>query len=206
MSAATKHEWHESKPMPRRVAQAAVLCALSEGQALYIPALWSHAVASEAAGGLNAALNLWFTRGTASFDAAVHDAPTFGPALVCRAEALKMLDRRAEAAADLVAALALPSASLPASLRASTEAELQAARTIEFRRQLRREIVSSGGWSRGVEQRVRDRVSVWPQQRTQQAHGVFGDFREPQPQPASRPSSLAARVAHGSSSDAKAEL
>ncbi len=76
----------------------------------------------EALRGLNAAVSLWYTRGTHSFDAALRQAPEHATARLCRAHALKTLGRPAEAARDLSTALALDS--LPECLRSSTTQEL----------------------------------------------------------------------------------
>lgn len=89
---------------------------VSAGEALFIPALWSHAVRSSAteavsasdgtsAGAsavpasrsLHAMVNLWYVRGMHSFDAAVRAAPAFAPAHAVRGSALRSLGRLTEA-------------------------------------------------------------------------------------------------------------
>lgn len=111
----------------------------------------------EALRGLNAAVSLWYTRGTHSFDAALRQAPEHATARLCRAHALKTLGRTAEAARDLSTALALDS--LPECLRSSTTQELDVLHAAVFREQLQRESRRAGGWSRGLEKRVRAEVA-----------------------------------------------
>ena len=79
----------------------AVLCTILPGQTLFVPALWSHAVASKAerASGLNAAVNLWYVRGTASFTRALHASPNFAAGYFALGAALQTLERPSEAAA-----------------------------------------------------------------------------------------------------------
>jgi tetratricopeptide (TPR) repeat protein len=157
-------------PPSDRVARAAVHCSLAPGQALFIPALWAHAVASTpetirlptpepVEGRLHAAINFWFTRGTHSFDAALREAPTHAPARVCRGSTLAALGRHEEALEDFEAALELPT--LPEGLRASTEHLAATTRDTLYRARLRREVTRAGGWTRDVERRVR--AEVWPQ-------------------------------------------
>ena len=165
-------EEQQSGPPPSaRAARATVHCSVPPGHALFIPALWAHAVASTPAaitipgaahGELNAAANLWFTQGTHSLDAAVQAAPRFAPAHVCRGQGLEALGRHAEAALAYEAALALPT--LPDSWWRSTERRVAAARAEaaarEYRARLKRAVARAGGWSRDVERRVR--AEVWP--------------------------------------------
>ena len=116
---------------PSRVAARATVCTLERGQALFIPALWSHAVESipetlEEARALafdrdgslpqasptplNAAVNLWFVHGTRSFEEALRIAPAFPQAHTCSGDALRTLGRHDEARHAFSAALALQSA------------------------------------------------------------------------------------------------
>ena len=101
------------------IARHGLRCTLLAGSALFIPALWAHAVASTdnpagraepgattgppvpstAPSALNGAVNLWYTRGIESFDAAVRAAPRFPQAHMARGDALRTLGRQAEAAA-----------------------------------------------------------------------------------------------------------
>ena len=97
----------------------ALLCTLNRGEALYVPALWSHAVASstsstskaatvsangevaadDADDELNTMVNLWFLReGLATFEAALAAAPDFAQAHTCHGSALSVLGRHSDAA------------------------------------------------------------------------------------------------------------
>ncbi|KAL1510598.1 hypothetical protein AB1Y20_006899 [Prymnesium parvum] len=89
-------------------------CVLREGQTLFLPALWSHAVlssphpaSSSPAAGLNVAVNVWFIRGTHSFSRALAAQPAWSEAHFCHAEALHKTGRLAEAAAAYERSLAL---------------------------------------------------------------------------------------------------
>jgi Flp pilus assembly protein TadD len=87
----------------------AQLCTILPGQTLFLPALWSHAVASKADGasGLNAAVNLWYVRGTASFTRALHASPHFAAGYFALGAALQTLERPSEAAAAYLEATRL---------------------------------------------------------------------------------------------------
>lgn len=87
----------------------AQLCTLLPGQSLFLPALWSHAVASKADGasGLNAAVNLWYVRGTASFARALHASPHFAAGYFALGAALQILERPSEAVAAYLEATRL---------------------------------------------------------------------------------------------------
>ena len=113
---------------PPHLADRVTICTLERGQALFIPALWSHAVESlpetrvearalaarrdgslprTSPSPLNAAVNLWFLRSTRSLDEAVRLAPSFAQARVCSGDALRTLGRHDEADHAFSAALAL---------------------------------------------------------------------------------------------------
>ena len=112
---------------------------------------------NEALRGLSAAVSLWYTRGTHSFDAALRQAPEHATARLCRAHALMSLGRTAEAAREFTTALALDS--LPECLRSSTTHELDVLHAAVFREQLQREARRAGGWSHRLEKRVRAEVA-----------------------------------------------
>lgn len=95
----------------RSIAGHARICALREGDTLFIPALWSHAVASstdpdgraappEHGGQLNVAANLWYysSRSLASFERGVRAPHGWPHAEYCYAEALQRTGRLDEAA------------------------------------------------------------------------------------------------------------
>ena len=103
-------------PASDRTRAMAVECELRPGSALFVPALWSHAVASTPAAaheppsaldGLNLAVNLWYIRGMESFEAAIAAAPRWAAAHFARGKGLQQLDRRAEARAAYEVAAAL---------------------------------------------------------------------------------------------------
>ena len=79
--------------LPPSIERRAYLAVLEPGQALFVPALWHHAVASEPdpASGLNCAANLWFVLGTAAHDAALRKTPAWPEALFCLAAAKRSL-------------------------------------------------------------------------------------------------------------------
>ena len=80
------------------------LATVGSGEALFVPALWSHAVASEpeargGAAGLNLAVNLWFVQACASHEAAVALRPGWAAAHYSHAAALRAAGRPAAAVA-----------------------------------------------------------------------------------------------------------
>lgn len=79
--------------VPLEIRRRAFLATLEPGQALFVPALWHHAVASEPdpASGLNCAANLWFVLGTAAHDAALERTPHWPEALFCLASCKRSL-------------------------------------------------------------------------------------------------------------------
>ena len=103
-------------------AAGALRCTLRAGEALFLPALWSHAVASEGGGegggeagdgeagsgsaaGLNAAANLWFVRGSHSFAAALTARPDSSAEVYFQlGEAHRLRGRVSEAEAAYLAA------------------------------------------------------------------------------------------------------
>ena len=105
----------------KALAPRARLCYLQPGETLYIPALWTHAVASSSYSarspetaeddthGLNVAVNFWFYRGTQSFERQLFKAPQAGwpYAQYCRAEAMVHNNRPEEAAHAYAAAASL---------------------------------------------------------------------------------------------------
>ena len=119
------------EPLMGDVAPRAILCTVTEGATLFIPALWSHAVASSVpttrggravspmvprsqahsrtewsvtsgasyrakhdADGINAAVSIFYVRGTRSFERAIAAAPSFRPSHLCYADALRLLGRQ----------------------------------------------------------------------------------------------------------------
>lgn len=96
--------------IPAELAPQTRMCSLQPGQALFIPALWSHAVRSkpsttEPTSGLNVAVNTWYDRSMHSFMAALRASPSFAAAHTCTGSAFDALGRHAEAAAAYEAAL-----------------------------------------------------------------------------------------------------
>jgi Flp pilus assembly protein TadD len=95
------------------------MCTLTAGNALFIPAMWSHAVRSRPASSpdgaspqsrdrhLNAAVNFWYMRGLQSFDRAVTASPTVPQVHTCRGGALRRLGRHAEAVVAFESAVTL---------------------------------------------------------------------------------------------------
>lgn len=105
-----------------RISAEASLCTLPAGDALFVPALWSHALFSRTDiapptgtraphgmrsqarvrhgrhGGVNAMINLWYVRGLASFEHAVAVAPSFAAAHLCHGSAMMALGDRPEQA------------------------------------------------------------------------------------------------------------
>jgi len=101
--------WAATSALRASVRDQAQLCTILPGQTLFLPALWSHAVASKADGasGLNAAVNLWYVRGTASFTRALHASPHFAAGYFALGAALQTLERPSEAAAAYLEATRL---------------------------------------------------------------------------------------------------
>lgn len=101
--------WTATSALRASVRDQAQLCTILPGQTLFLPALWSHAVASTADGasGLNAAVNLWYVRGTASFTRALHASPHFAAGYFALGAALQTLERPSEAAAAYLEATRL---------------------------------------------------------------------------------------------------
>ena len=126
----------ETATLPPSIRRRAYLAVLEPGQALFVPALWHHAVASEPdpASGLNCAANLWFVLGTAAHDAALRKTPAWPEALFCLAAAKRSLgDPRAavdayERALALRPAMADAKHNLAAALAEAGDLEAAAAR------------------------------------------------------------------------------
>uniref|UniRef100_A0A7S3BRB2 JmjC domain-containing protein n=1 Tax=Haptolina ericina TaxID=156174 RepID=A0A7S3BRB2_9EUKA len=105
----------EAAEVAALASEGGLACTLRPGEALFLPALWSHAVTSEpdtgaeagaagagdvsAARGLNVAINLWFMRGRESFDHALQLLPSWAEGHFCLAEVLAKESHAIEARA-----------------------------------------------------------------------------------------------------------